>query len=108
MKTIYLDSDFRCHLTDTGGLQAIETDVFDGKCDKYIEGYRFVPEGQTWTRDDGVQFTGPMVSPYKDYDILAAYQEQYQEDETAVEQAQVLQSQMAELDAAYREGVNSI
>lgn len=108
MKTIYIDSEFRCHLTDIGGLQAVETEVFDGKCDKYIEGYRFVPEDQTWTRDDGVQFTGPMVSPYKDYDILAAYQEQYQEDETAVEQAQVLQSQMAELDAAYREGVNSI
>lgn len=108
MKTIYIDSEFRCHLTDIGGLQAVETDVFDGKCDKYIEGYRFVPEGQIWTRDDGVQFTGQMVSPYKDYDILAAYQEQYQEDGEAVEQAQVLQSQMAELDVAYREGVNSI
>ena len=108
MKTIYLDSDFRCHLTDTGSMQAVETDVFDGKCDKYIEGYRFVPEGQTWTRDDGVQFAGPMVSPHKNYDILAAYQEQYQEDSEAVDQAQVLQSQMAELDASYREGVNSI
>lgn len=105
---IYLDSEFTCHLTDTGGLQAVETDVFDGKCDKYIEGYRFVPEGQTWTRDDGVQFIGPMVSPYKDYDILAAYQEQYQSDGEMAEQAQVLQSQISELDAAYREGVNSI
>ena len=108
MKTIYLDSEFTCHATDTGSLQAVETEVFDGKCDKYIEGYRFVPDGQTWTRNDGVQFTGPMVSPYKNYDILAAYQEQYQEDGEAVDQAQVLQSQMAELDVAYREGVNSI
>ena len=108
MKTIYIDSEFRCHLTDIGGLQAVETDVFDGKCDRYIEGYRFVPDGQTWTRDDGVQFTGPMVSPHTNYDILAAYQEQYQSDGDLVEQAQVLQSQMAELDAAYREGVNSI
>ena len=105
---IYLDSEFRCHSSDTGGLQVVETDVFDGKCNRYIEGYRYVPEGQTWTRDDGVQFTGPMVSPYKNYDILAAYQEQYQEDSEAVDQAQVLQSQMAELDAAYREGVNSV
>lgn len=108
MKTIYLDFDFRCHSTDIGGLQAVETEVFDGKCDKYIEGYRFVPEGQTWTRDDGVQFTGPMVSPHKNYDILAAYQEQYQSDGDLVEQAQVLQSQLSEMDAAYREGVNSI
>ena len=108
MKTIYLDSEFMCHATDTGSLQAVETEVFDGKCDKYIEGYRFVPDGQTWTRNDGVQFTGPMVSPHKNYDILAAYQEQYKEDGAAVEQAQVLQSQLSELDAAYREGVNSI
>ena len=108
MKIIYIDSEFKCHTTDTGSLQAVETEVFDGKCDKYIEGYRFVPDGQTWTRDDGVQFTGPLVSPHKNYDILAAYQEQYQSDGDLVEQAQVLQSQMAELDAAYREGVNSI
>lgn len=108
MKTIYLNSEFMCHVTDTGSLQAIETEVFDGKCDNYIEGYRFVPDDQTWTRDDGVQFTGPMVSPYKDYNILAAYQEQYQEDGEAVEQAQILQAQMTELDSSYREGVNSI
>lgn len=106
--TIYLDSEFMCHVTDTGSLQAVETEVFDGKCDKYIEGYRFVPDGQTWTRDDGVQFTGPMVSPHKNYDILAAYQEQYQEDGDLVEQAQILQAQMTELDSSYREGVNSI
>ena len=87
MKTIYIDSDFRCHATDTGGLQAVETEVFDGKCDKYIEGYRFVPDGQTWTRGDGVQFTGPMVSPHKDYDILAAYQEQYEESATELQDA---------------------
>ena len=82
--------------------------MFDGKCDKYIEGYRFVPAGQIWTRDDGTRFSGLMLSPHKDYDILAAYQEQYQSDGDLVEQAQVLQSQMAELDVAYREGVNSI
>lgn len=43
MNTIYLDSDYKCHLTDDGTMTAIETDAFDGKCDTYIEGYRFVP-----------------------------------------------------------------
>ena len=105
---IYIDDNFKCYTSKNDGLQPIDTTVFDGKCAKYIEGYRFVPEGQTWTRDDGVQFIGPMVSPYKDYDILAAYQEQYKEDENAVEQAQILQAQMTELDSSYREGVNSI
>ena len=84
---IYIDSDFKCHVSNTGNLQSVETSFFDGKCDKFIEGYRFVPEGQTWTRDDGVKFTGPMVSPYKDYDILAAYQEQYKESATELQDA---------------------
>ena len=85
MKTIYIDSEFMCHLTDTGGLQAVETEVFDGKCDKHIEGYRFVPEGQTWTREDGVAFQGEMIAPHTDYDILAAYQEQYEESATELQ-----------------------
>lgn len=65
--TIYLDSDFRCHLTDDGTMKAVETDVFDGREKAYIEGYRYVPEGETWTRADGVQFRGLMVAPAKDY-----------------------------------------
>ena len=40
--TIYLDSDFRCHLVDDGTRSPIETDAFDGKCASYIEGYRYV------------------------------------------------------------------
>ena len=54
--TIYLDSEYRCHLTNDGTMQEIETDVFDGKEKAYIEGYRYVPEGQTWTRSDGIEF----------------------------------------------------
>lgn len=64
---IYLDSDFCCHLTNDGTMQEVETDVFDGKPDEYIKGYRFVPEGQIWTRADGVQFPGAMLAPAKDY-----------------------------------------
>ena len=68
--TIYLDSDFRCHLTNDGTMIAIETDEFDGKEKAYIEGYRYVPEGQTWTRFDGVEFQGPMIAPAINYDRL--------------------------------------
>lgn len=83
MKTIYLDSDFRCHLTDDGTRQAVETDYFDGKCDTYIEDYRFVPSGSTWEREDGEVFAGEMVAPVEDWEALddaqAAYErEQYQ------------------------------
>ena len=79
--TIYLDTDFRCHTTDTGGLSPVETAAFGGKCRRYIEGYRFVPAGQTWTREDGVVFAGEMIAPAEDSRILEAAQ-------TAYEQAQ--------------------
>ena len=95
MKKIYIDSDFRCHITNDGTMTAVETDFFDGKCDAYIEGYRFVPDGETWTRSDGVVFHGEMIAPWKPYEVLAAYQAQHE-------------ATLAEMDAAYREGVNSI
>ena len=79
MKTIYLDSEFKCYVTDNGSMRAVETDVFDGKCDAYIEGYRFVPSGEVWTRKDGTVFYGEMVSPWKDYAILEATQKLYEE-----------------------------
>lgn len=96
MKNIYLDSDFKCHTSATEGLTQVETDVFDGKCDTYIEGYRFVPSGQTWTREDGVVFTGEMIAPWKPWAELDAAQREYERE------------QLSELDAAYLEGVNSL
>ena len=39
MKTIYYDSDFKCHVTNDGTMTAAETDFFDGLCDAVIEGY---------------------------------------------------------------------
>lgn len=81
---IYLDSDFICHLTNDGTMQAAETDFFDGKPDEYIKGYRFVPEGQTWTRKDGAVFSGSMIAPAKDYDrIITDVAISYLDDEQA-------------------------
>ena len=66
MKTIYIDSDYCCHVSNEDDMMtAIETDFFDGKCDAFIEGYRFVPAGESWTREDGVVFTGEMIAPWK-------------------------------------------
>ena len=83
MKTIYIDSDFKCHLTDDGTMTAVETDFFDGKCDAYIEGYRFVPSGESWTREDGVLFHGEMISPWKDYAELDNAQREYEREQMA-------------------------
>lgn len=69
--TIYVDADFKCHISNPEGvLTAVETDVFNGKCQTYIEGYRFVPSGQTWTRSDGATFSGEMIAPWKDWQKL--------------------------------------
>lgn len=75
---IYLDSEYICHLTDDGMMKAVETSVFDGKCKEFIEGYRFVPNGETWVRDDGVIFIGEMVSPAESFITLDKLQKQYE------------------------------
>lgn len=64
--TIYIDSDYKCYVSAAEGRRAIETDAFNGKCPEWIESYRFVPEGDTWTREDGEVFKGEMVTPWKD------------------------------------------
>ena len=78
----FVDSDYKCHTSPGEGLTAIETDFFDGKCKQFIEGYRFVPAGETWTREDGHRFTGEMVAPWRDYAILSEFQEVAQEEQT--------------------------
>lgn len=78
MRIIYIDSDYKCHITDGGNMSAVETNFFDGMCDAFVEGYRFVPAGETWVRSDGVEFRGEMIAPWKDYAILEAYQQQYE------------------------------
>lgn len=81
--TIYLDSEYRCHLTDDGTRRLVETDAFDGRCASYVEGYRYVPAGESWTRPDGAVFSGEMISPAEGYDALAKAQKQYEIDEAA-------------------------
>ena len=93
---IYIDSEFKCHTTDADGAYSeVEVTYFHGKCPGFIEGYRYIPAGQTWIREDGTVFTGEMIAPWKDYSQLAAAQAQYELD-------------MAEAEAAYQEGVNSV
>lgn len=78
MRTIFVDSDFKCHISNNGTMREIQTNFFDDKCDSFIEGYRFVPSGESWVRSDGVVFNGEMVSPWKDYAELDASQRQYE------------------------------
>ena len=78
---IYIDRDYKCHTSPGDGLTAVETDAFDGKCRQFIEGYRFVPGGEIWTREDGQVFTGEMVAPWRPYEILTEFQSIYEEEQ---------------------------
>jgi hypothetical protein len=92
--TIYIDEDYKCHTAPGDGLTAVETDVFDGKCKQFIEGYRFVPVGQSWTRDDGQVFEGEMVSPWRDYSILEEFQSVYNEQQQTINEYETALSEI--------------
>ena len=77
---IYLDKDFKCYTQENSRtVQSVETDIFDGKCTAFIEGHRFVPAGQSWTRADGVVFSGEMATPFKDSRLLETVQSMYEQ-----------------------------
>lgn len=61
--------------------QAVEAGVDADKA--YIEGYRFVPSGYTWIRDDGTVFTGEMIAPLKDWKELDDAQREYERKQLA-------------------------
>ena len=74
--TIYIDNEYKCYVSAAEGRRAVETDFFDGKCPELIESYRCVPEGETWTREDGEVFTN-MIAPWKDLGEAYAAQTAY-------------------------------
>ena len=92
--TIYIDDDYKCYVSAADGRRAVETDFFNGKCDEWIESFRFVPNGETWTREDGEVFTN-MMAPWKDLsaaytaqaDYLAQQNRQYEAALTEIEAA---------------------
>lgn len=65
MRTIYVDSDFKCHVTNDGTMTAVETDFFDGKCDAYIDGYCYNIERGA-------------IYPWRPYSELETAQEEYE------------------------------
>ena len=105
MKTIYMDSDFKCRTVGDGTLTAVETDFFDGKCDEFVEGYRFVPTGQCWTREDGAVFYGEMAAPWKPWQELDKAQREYERElvsQLQTENATLISDMAQMIDEVYR------
>lgn len=109
---IYIDSNFVCHPTNPDGTYtAVETDIFDGKCDSCIEGYRYIPSGSTWTRPDGVVFHGEMVAPWKDWRELDEAQRAYEREQliTLREENKALVADMAKMvDEVYQSDIETL
>ena len=93
--TIYIDSDYKCHVSAAEGRRAVETDAFNGKCPEWIESFRLVPAGETWVNPNGEMFRGEMVSPLKDLGNAYAAQTAY----VTAQNAQY-EAALAEIEAA--------
>lgn len=78
----YVDANYHCHTTNEEGVfREVEHSFFDNKCDTFIEGYRFIPSGESWVREDGTVFTGEMIAPWKDYNELDSAQRKYEKEQ---------------------------
>ena len=93
--TIYIDSDYKCHVSAAEGRRAIETDAFNGKCPEWIESFRFVPAGETWMRSDGEVFKGEMITPWKDLSEAYTAQTAYLERQNAQYEAALSEIEVA-------------
>lgn len=97
---IYIDDDYKCHVSPADGRTEIETDYFDGMCTAAIEGHRYIPAGSTWTRADGETFTGEAYMLFVDWATLDASQREYEQ-----EQLTQYESALTEIESAL--GVNA-
>ena len=95
---IYIDSDYKCHATPADGLTAVQPDFFDGNAPGYIEGYRFIPAGHSWTGEDGTVYRGEAAFPVTDWEALDKIQRVYER-----EQIPALTAQNDEYEAALSE-----
>lgn len=109
--TVYLDVEWKCHISGDDTMISVETAAFDGKCDAYIEGYRFVPGGKTWIREDGVEFAGEMIAPWKPWGELDAAQREYEREQyqdLTTQNAELLDAMASMVDDVYAQDVSEI
>ncbi len=74
MRSIFIDKDYRCYTAPATGRKEVLTDMFNGKCAELIEGYRYIPAGEVWVREDSVEFGGEAAFPAVDYSQLTSAQ----------------------------------
>lgn len=98
--SVFIDKEYKCHVSNDGTMREFEVRDLDGKCPAFVEGHRYVPNGETWTRSDGEVFTGEMLTVWRDSSVLDEFQAQYEAQQVETEQ---LRAELADADAALRE-----
>ena len=97
MRTIYVDSDYKCHIADDGMMRIVETDFFDGKCDAFLEGYCYD------TSKGYVQ-----IYPWKPYDELDEAQRTYEKQQLEEYKDIVAEQDLMILDMQYNALFNDL
>lgn len=100
--TIYIDADYKAYVSPAGGRTEHEDSFFDNKCINLIESYRYVPVGETWTREDGEEFVGLMVAPWRKLDDAMNAQVAYLSTKIGDAQDTIAELDAALLDAEYK------
>ena len=106
---VYVDKKtFMCFTEPGMDRDEYEIPFFDGKCKEFVEGHRYVPKGMKWRREDGEVFSGEMLTYGKDSVEVDLAQAEYEKQLLADYEAALAESvRLADLDAAYQEGVNA-
>nr|DAI03425.1 MAG TPA: hypothetical protein [Caudoviricetes sp.] len=93
--TVYIDKDCKVYVSPAEGRTEHEDSFFDNKCTNLVESYRYVPAGETWTREDGEEFVGRMIAPWRDIRQYDGEQQQY-----LLEQLTAARAESADMQAA--------
>ena len=68
MRTVYIDSEHKCHTANDGTMTAVAVEgFFDGKCDTFVEGHCYE-----------IGENGVSVYPWKSHAELDAAQRKYE------------------------------
>lgn len=77
MKTVYIDSNFMCHLQNDGTMAEVQTDIFDSTVDDAIPYYRYIPQDEEWIDGNGRVIHGIFVQATNSATINRIIQEAY-------------------------------
>lgn len=91
----YVEQEYKVHVVPMQDYTEYEDSFFDNKCANLAESYRYVPAGETWTREDGNEFVGLMIAPWRDIQQYDDEQQQYLLDQLTAARAESADMQAA-------------